>query len=78
MAVLQQFATTIGASKSVSVPQVTITAVVYSNDGALLADFTGANALLFPNVLTSLTAAQRQALVDQIAQAIVLMRAGLL
>lgn len=78
MAVLQQFSTTIGGNASVTVPKVTITAQVFDNAGNLLADFTGANAIVFPAVIASLTGPQRQTLADQIAHFLVLTKAGLL
>lgn len=60
----------------------TITAKVLGNDPAtggdvVTHDFTGAAALTFPDVLTTLTAAQVQQLVETIAPVIVEMKAGL-
>ena len=42
-----------------------------------IADFTGANAIQYPAVLATMSADQRATLMDQIAQTIVLIRAGL-
>ena len=39
-----------------------------SQSGALLADFSGANAIHFPQAVATLTAAQHRALVDLIAR----------
>jgi hypothetical protein len=77
MAVIQQFSITRGSNVSVPVPKVTITAQVFDNAGHLLADFTGANALVFPAVVTTLTVAQQADLADLIAEWLVLRKAGL-
>lgn len=45
-------------------------------DGVVLGDFTGANALFFPDVLRDLTLAQRQTLLRELFEGALLMRAG--
>ncbi len=45
--------------------------------GAILADFTGANVVNFPDVLLSLTVAQRRALLDLVLNWLLHTRAGL-
>lgn len=75
---IQQFAVTPQSASNINVPRASITAQVFDADtNALLSDFTGANAIQFPSVLSTLTVQQRSDLVNQIAQTIVFMRAGL-
>ena len=75
---LQNFAITILGAANVNIPRAQISArLVDSQTGVLLSDFTGANALNWPGVLTTLTVAQRRYLIDQLANTILLMRAGL-
>ena len=65
---LTSFSITPLASAPVTVPRATISGkVINPITKAVLADFTGANALTFPNVLGSLTAAERLELVEMIA-----------
>ncbi|CAB4174320.1 hypothetical protein UFOVP1028_28 [uncultured Caudovirales phage] len=78
MTVMQEHAITRNGTVSIaSFPRFTITAKVYDNDGTLLADFTGASALSFPGVVTTLTAAQQVELAQLIAQWLVTTKAGL-
>lgn len=79
MADLLNFAITPLSSANVNVPRATISArVVDSNDqNIVLADFTGANALTFPGVLSTLSAADRLELAQAIATWIIFKRAGL-
>lgn len=66
------------SSASVNVPRATIAAkIVDSTTGALIHDFTGANALTFPAVLTTLTAADRLELAQLIANWLLYRVAGL-
>lgn len=66
------------AAVSVSVPRVQIEAEVHdSTTGDLIADFTGANALIFPGVVTTLTNAQQLELGHRIARFILDSKAGL-
>jgi len=76
--ILNYSVTVLGAA-NVNVPRATIAARVVdsSNQSIVLADFTGGNALNWPGVLTTLTATQRQQLIDMVATTIILMRAGL-
>lgn len=66
---LKNFTITPLTNASMSVPRFTISGQVVSSDATqtVLADFTGANAVTFPNVLTSLSAADRLELVEFIA-----------
>jgi len=48
-----------------------------SRSGAVLADFSGANAIRFPQVWASLTVGQRQQLVEKIARDLVQVVTGL-
>jgi imidazoleglycerol phosphate synthase glutamine amidotransferase subunit HisH len=74
---LQQFTITALASASVNVPRAQIEAlVVDSQTQATIADFTGANALIFPGVITTLSAADRLELAQLIARWLLLKKAG--
>jgi len=76
---LLEYAITPLAAAAVTVPRATIAARIVdsTNQSIVLADFTGANALSFPGVLTTLTAAQRQELVQMIATWLLMTKAGL-
>jgi hypothetical protein len=74
---IQNFGYTEGAAVNVNVPDIAITATVEADGGAVLADYTGPNALHFPAVLSTMTVEQRAELLSQIAQTIVLIKAGL-
>lgn len=74
---LQNFSRTFLGASNVNVPRVQISAqITDSTTGAVLADFTGANVIIFPAVLSTLSAAQRQKIADMIATTLVLMRGG--
>lgn len=74
---LQNYSRTFLGAANVNVPRVQISAqVTDSTTGAVLADFTGANVILFPAVMSTLTQQQRQKVADTIATMLVLMRAG--
>lgn len=75
---LTDFGWTEGAAAQVTVPGVTITAKVYDDDNppALVADYTGAAAIHFPDCLAALTPEQRAEILDTIAQTLVLRKAG--
>lgn len=78
MADISHFSVTPTGAANVNVIDVAITArVVDSNTQEVIADYTDANTLHFPGVLTTLTAEQRQAIMDMVAMPIVLMKAGL-
>lgn len=65
---LQQFSITPLSSVNVSLPRAQVSCLVtHSQTGAPLADFTGANAVVFPQILSTLTAAERLELVQMIA-----------
>lgn len=72
---IQSFGFTAGEAANLNLPTHTITAIV-DQDGQIIADYTGANAIQWPAVLALLSADQRTALMDEIAQRIVLMKAG--
>lgn len=76
MADFQQFTVTALGSANVNVPRAQITALVVEG-GVTLADFTGANAIIFPAVIGQLTAAERLELAQMIAHWLVRKRAGL-
>ena len=56
----------------------TIQARVLNDAGVQVADFTGANALVFPSVMATLTDAQVDALAQVVANWLVLTKAGLI
>ncbi len=66
---LKNFTITPLANASMSVPRFTLSGQVVSSDATqtVLADFTGANAVNFPAVLGTLTAAERLEFVEMIA-----------
>jgi hypothetical protein len=75
---LQQFSITPLPKGSVNVPRVRIECRVVESvvNGATLADFTGANALIFPAVLDTLPPADVEELVRMVANWIVMKKAG--
>ena len=73
---LQNFSITAASAVNVNVPRFTIQCQVVQGTN-ILADFTGANAIQFPSVLSTLSAAQRRELVDLIANTIIYQKAGL-
>lgn len=76
MADLQNYSVTAGNAVQVTTLDWVITATVQEGND-VLADFTGANALHYPAVLATLTLEQQNDLISQIAQQIVLVKAGL-
>jgi hypothetical protein len=66
-------------SASVNVPRAQIEAKVVdsANQQTVIADFTGANALIFPAVIATLTAPQRLELAQLIAGWLIRTKAGL-
>jgi len=79
MADFLQFQITALSSANVNVPRATIEALVVDSDdqSIVIADFTGVNALNFPGVITTLTAAQRLELARMIAGWLLRVKAGL-
>lgn len=74
----QQFDVQTLGSVSVTLPRFQISVkVTDSQTGATIADFTGANAFVFPGVLATLTAAQRRTILDDIVARLIRMKAGL-
>lgn len=66
------------ADASVTVPRFQVSCQVKdSQTGAILSDFTGANALTFPNALGTLTAQQKRSLLRGLVRRMILMKAGL-
>lgn len=80
MADLQNFSITPLANASVTVPRFRIECTITdSQTGAVLQDFTGANAINFPADLGSIfpTAAEKREFIDQLAHYLVRKKAGL-
>lgn len=74
---IQQFSITPLASANVTVPRASISAQVTTDAGAVLFDFTGANAIVFPLVIASLSAADRLDLARYVAIWLIRNKAGL-
>jgi hypothetical protein len=65
---IRNFTITPLASASITVPRAEVSCTVHdSNSGVELGDFTGANAVTFPNVLSTLTNDERLEFVEMIA-----------
>ena len=78
MADLQNFSITPRSATNVNVPRAEIVAtVVDSMTGAVLADFTGANSIMFPGVVSTLSADDRRELAEMIGTWLVMKKAGL-
>jgi hypothetical protein len=74
----QNFSITRLANQNVNIPRWSISLqVVDSQTGALIRDFTGANAITFPQVLGQLTNAQQDEMVELIVSWLIRKRAGL-
>jgi hypothetical protein len=79
MADLQNFGVTTRSRARITVPRATITAQITDSDtGAVLQDFTGANAILFPEVLDTLTTEESDAFLNYIALWLVQKKAGMI
>ncbi len=75
---LQNFAVTRGATNQLNQPAFTIAAqIVDSQSSTVLADFTGANAIQFPAVLSTLTPAQQTQIIQMVAVTIIRMKTGI-
>ena len=76
---LLAFKITVLSSANVNVPRAQIEAKIVDSQTqqTVIADFTGANALIFQAVITTLTAAQRLELANMIANWLLLTKAGL-
>lgn len=72
---LRDFVITKLTNATMSVPRYQIACRVYSDRGQLLRDFTGANALIFPNVLANLSEAERVEMIELIANWVIDKRA---
>ncbi len=79
MASMQEYSLTLTGRQNVpgTVRSYTLTAKVYNDAGTLVADFTGANAIAFPQVLATLTDAQNDELTNMVANWLILQKAGL-
>ena len=67
MADLQQFSITRLANATLNVPRWSVAGLITdSKSGAVLADFTGGNAVIFPTILGTLSAAQQDAFVAEV------------
>lgn len=77
MADIQNFLITPLTNANINVPRARIEATVNdSNTGTILADFTGVNALIWPGVVSTLSAEERRELVDIIAIWLIHKKAG--
>lgn len=75
---MQNFAVTRKAAAQINTQTHELSAqITDSATGAVLADFTGQNAPVWPAVLNSLTPDQQDQIVGQVAQEVLLMKAGL-
>lgn len=79
MADLLQFKITALGQANVNVHRATIEALIVdsNNQQSVLADFTGPNALNFPGVISTLTAADRAEFAQMVATWLLLRKAGL-
>lgn len=67
-----------GNTIAANIPEFVISGqLVNSQSGALIADFSGANAIRFPQVWATLTVAQRQTLIEKIARDLIAVVTGL-
>ncbi len=80
MADLRDFSITPGSPKGLVLPRQIIQARVISDEFPFntIADFTGENALEFPEVFSTLTQDQQNALIRSWATTIVLLKAGVI
>lgn len=77
MADRQQFTVTLGNNVNVAMPSAVIAGkITDSTSGAVLSDFTGANAIQFPQIVSTLTAAQKRQLVDLLVDFLVNVKTG--
>lgn len=76
MADLQKFSITAMSATSISLPRTKIEAQLIEN-GVILADFTGSDALIFPTVIATLSTTEQAELIDMIATWIIYKKAGL-
>jgi hypothetical protein len=75
---LNNFAVTRTDAANINVPTHQFAATVTdSSTGATIADFTGPNVISWPSVLATLSPVQQDQIAQQIAQKIVLIKAGL-
>jgi hypothetical protein len=74
---LQQFSYASQGVASITVPRAQIFGQLYDANGVLVADYTGANAVSFPQVLATLTPAQALHIVDMVAPYVLACKAGL-
>jgi hypothetical protein len=76
---LQNFSVTLGQNKAVVLPRWIIQAQVTQSDPpfTVLHDFTGVNSIEFPQVISTLTPAQRQVMIEMLSLWLVRVKAGL-
>lgn len=73
----QQFTVTRGNNVTVSMPSATISGkITDSTTGTVLVDFTGPNAIQFPQIMATLTAAQRSTFIDVLVDFLVNAKTG--
>lgn len=73
---IRQFTVAPLVAVQVTVPRFQIEAQILDDDGTVIADYTGANALVFPAVLATLTPAQRRLVLEGMLLKLLLYRAG--
>ena len=77
MAQLQQYSVTRMANAQLTVPRWNIEGILLNDAQVQVADFTGANSIVFPTVLGNLTAAQQDRWVEHVVTELILKRFGL-
>lgn len=74
---LKNLTITAGGTVTPTLQQFTVSVqVTNSQTGAVLADFTGANVLVWPNVLATLTVTQRRELIERVMWDVIRRRSG--
>jgi len=76
---LLNFSITRLANASINIPRWSVEGKIVDskNQAQVLQDFTGANAVIFPNVLSNLTAAQQDVWVEKVVTELILKRFGI-
>lgn len=74
---IQNFSITPLAAASVTVPRARVECQIVGDNGQVLADYTGANAIVFPAVLGQLSAKAQRKVLRLLIHSLLRMRAGL-
>jgi hypothetical protein len=77
MAQLQSYSVTRLSNAQLTVPRWNVEGILLDDAGVQVADFTGANSVVFPTVLGNLTAAKQDRWVGQVVTELILKRFGL-